>query len=171
MGVSTLLSEEEFLNLPEFAGRQELLEGELIELPPAKHLHDELVKRIFRLLLTRLPWERVWTESAYRLSPVNWLIPDASVSWPEQAFVGGWKQGAPMIAVEVASRGNTPDELERKRALYLKHGAEEVWIIYPVEHSMLVSRRDRALLVEADADYVCEALGVTVTPEYRTPIA
>jgi len=31
-----LLTEEEILNLPEFAGRQELIDGELIELPPAK---------------------------------------------------------------------------------------------------------------------------------------
>jgi hypothetical protein len=28
-----------------------------------------------------------------------------------------------MFAVEVASRGNTPEELERKRVLYLAHGA------------------------------------------------
>ena len=42
----------------------------------------------------------------------------------------GWYAGAPLIAIEVASRGNTPNELEFKKELYLAHGAREVWIVY-----------------------------------------
>jgi Uma2 family endonuclease len=34
-----------------------------------------------------------------------------------------------LIAIEVASRGNTPDELEFKKELYLAHGDREVWIV------------------------------------------
>jgi Uma2 family endonuclease len=170
MGVSTLLSEEEFLNLPERAGKQELLDGELIELPPAKDSHDELARRIAALLETAVPRSRVWVETAYRLASQKWFQPDVSVSWPEQRITDDWKQGSPMLAVEVASRGNTPEELERKRVLYLDHGAAEVWIIYPKTHTMLVSRPDSSLLVKADADYRCDLIGVAVTPEYRTPV-
>lgn len=170
MRVSNLLSEQEFLNLPESAGKYELLDGELIELPPAKDSHDELARRIAVLLETAVPRSRVWIESAYRLSAQRWLQPDVSISWPDQRVEDDWKQGAPMLAVEVASRGNTAEELERKRVLYLADGAAEVWVIYPKTHTMLVSRKDSSTHIDAGSDYQCELLDVTVTPEYRTPV-
>jgi Uma2 family endonuclease len=74
-----------------------------------------------------------------------------------------------MLAVEVESRGNTPEELERKRVLYLAHGAAEVWIVYPKTQTMLVSRPDCSIQIESGVDYRCDLLGVTVTPDYRTP--
>lgn len=41
MGTTTLLSIEEFFNLPNLdAGKRELIEGELIELPPATAPHN-----------------------------------------------------------------------------------------------------------------------------------
>ena len=170
LGVSTLLSEEEFLNLPESAGKQELLDGELIELPPAKYFHGELAKRIASLLETVVPRSRVWVEMAYRLAARRWLQPDVSVSWPELRIEDEWLQGAPLLAVEIASRGNTSEEIERKRVLYLEHGAAEVWIIYPKTHTMLVSRRDSSMHIDATAEYRCDLVGITVTPEYRTPV-
>jgi Uma2 family endonuclease len=42
----------------------------------------------------------------------------------------GWYSGAPLIAIEVASRGSTPHQLEFKKELYLAHCAREVWIVY-----------------------------------------
>src|SRR5437764_11788712 len=105
MSVTTLLTEEEFLNLPESPGKQELLDGELIELPPARYSHSELIKRLVKLLHTVLDESRVWTETAYRLRPRRWLIPDASVSWPGQPIEDQWFQRAPMLAIQVASRG------------------------------------------------------------------
>jgi Uma2 family endonuclease len=170
MSVSTLLSEEEFLNLPDSAGKQELLDGELIELPPATDSHDELAKRIAALLETVVPRSRVWVATAYRFSSQKWLKPDVSVSWPEQPVANDWKQGAPLLAVEVASRGNTPEELEKKRVLYLDNGATEVWVIYPKTHTMLVSRKDSSTHIEAAIDYRCDLIGITVTPAYRTPV-
>jgi Uma2 family endonuclease len=170
MSISTLLTDEEFLNLPEFAGRQELLDGELIELPPAKHSHSELVKRLVELLHTALDTSRVWTETAYRLRRGRWLVPDASVSWPNQQVEDDWFQGSPMLAVEVASRGNSPDQLEQKVVAYLEHGVGEVWIIYPKTRTMVVFRKGSTVRVASDSDYACDLIGVTVTPEHRTPL-
>ncbi|HTX34812.1 MAG TPA: Uma2 family endonuclease [Bryobacteraceae bacterium] len=171
VSVQTLLSEQEFLALPESPGKQELLDGELIELPPARHSHDELAKRIALLLATVLGWSRVWIESGYRLGPNRWLTPDVSVSWPDQPIEDDWPQGAPMLAIEIASRGNTAAELERKRLQYLAGGAGEVWIVYPETHSMLVSRQDGTVTaVDPAADYRCELIPVVVTPPYRTPV-
>src|SRR5712692_1297911 len=67
MSISVLLTEEEFLRLLEVSGKQELLDGELIEVPPATHSHSELVKSLVELLHTALHKSRVWTETAYRL--------------------------------------------------------------------------------------------------------
>ena len=128
--------------------------------------HDELARRIGGLLKTAVPEFRVWSETVYRFADGNWLKPDVSVSWPEQRVEDDYKQGAPMLAVEVASYGNTPHE--RKRILYLAHGAAEVWVIYPQTRSMLVARNALSLHVEPDVDYHCELISVTVTPEFRT---
>ena len=166
----TRLTDEEFLSLPDSPGKQELLDGELIELPPAKHAHDELARRIARLLETVLHPSRVWIESAYQLADVKWLQPDVSISWPDQPVVNDYKHGSPMLAVEIASRGNTPDELERKRIAYLDHGCGELWIIYPETRTMLVCSPAGSQHIEAHSDYHSPLAEVTVTPEYRTPI-
>src|SRR5215467_10244365 len=135
-----LLCEYEFLSLPDSICKQELLQGELIELPPAKYSYTELAHRFLWLLDGAASRACIWIGAFYRLSSLNWLAPDVSISWPNQRIEDDSQQGAPMIAIEIASRGNTPEQLERKRLLYLEYGAAEVWIIYPATHTMLVSR-------------------------------
>ncbi len=171
VSVQALLSEQEFLCLPESPGKQELLDGELIELPPAKLSHSQLAMLIVELLRTVLDLSRVCVEAGYRVGPNRWLVPDVSVLWPDQPIEDDWPQGAPMLAVEIASRGNTASDLERKRLQYLAGGAGEVWIVYPETHSMLVSRQDGTVAaVDPAADYRCELIPVVMTPQYRTPV-
>ena len=170
MTANTLLSEEEFLNLPEFEGRQELMDGELIELPPPKDSHNIMALHFLYLLWEAVGKSRVRMEAAYRLRPRRWLIPDVSVNWPDQRVEDDWLQGAPMLAVEIASRGNTPEQLHKKVLAYLEDGAAEAWIVYPKTRTMMVYRADgTVLLVAAGADYVCALLGVTITPADHTP--
>ena len=164
-----MLTEEEFLNLPEHAGKQELLDGELIELPPARRSHNRLAKRLMRLLETSVPETRVSMEMAYRLRKGRWLVPDVSVSWPDQASLDDWLQGSPMLAVEIASRGNKPAQIDRKVEAYLEHGVGEIWVIYPETRTMMVFRKDSTLRVPGGSDYHCELLGVTVPPDSRAP--
>jgi Uma2 family endonuclease len=109
-------------------------------------------------------------EMGFQLRKNRWVIPDVCVTWPDQPVFEGWFHGAPMIAIEVASRGNTPDELQEKVTDYLLNGAGEVWVIYPKSHTMLVHRPASTLSIAAAAAYHCEMIGVTVTPEYRTEI-
>ena len=169
MSVATLLTEDEFLNVPEFAGKQELLDGELIQLPPAGYSLSNLSNRLVDTLRTVLDENQVWILMAYRLRPGRWLIPDVSVSWPDQPIDDEWFQRSPMIAIEIASRGNTGQELEQKTAAYLEGGASEVWVIYPKTRSMVVSRNDCTLRIASGADYRCDLIGLTITPADRTP--
>ena len=154
-----MLTMEEFLRLTEMPGKQELLEGELISLPPAKRSHMEISKRLVDLFRSVLDDTRVWFETGYQLHG-QMLQPDVSVSWPDQRVEDDWFQGSPMIAVEVASRGNTAEEIEGKVAAYLEGGAAEVWVVYPKTRSMTVSGSDRVTRVSGT--YQCDALTITV---------
>src|SRR5579871_5397990 len=131
MTTKTLMSAEEFLNLPDEPGKQELLDGELIAVPPAKLTHIQVIKNVHELLRTILPKERVWVEAGYQLGTRGWLQPDVSVSWPDQRVENDWMQRAPMIAIEVISPANRPEHIDKKTAAYLDQGAAEVWVIYP----------------------------------------
>jgi Uma2 family endonuclease len=160
------LTAEEFLNLPDTPGKQELLDGELISLPPAKNSHS-IIARAFQDLLTALDKARVWFFEGYQLRR-GWLIPDVSVTWPDQP-VSEWFQGSPMIAIEIVSRGNTAAEIDRNVSAYLQEGAAEVWVVYPATHSMTVFCKDTTLRV-TDV-YRCERIGVTVKLDELLPEA
>ena len=92
--------------------------------------------------------------AAYQLRR-GWLIPDVSVTWPDQP-VSEWFQGSPMIVIEIVSRGNTAWEIDRKVGAYLQEGDAEVWMVYPATRSMTVFRTDETLRV-TDV-YRCERI-------------
>jgi Uma2 family endonuclease len=158
MSAVTQLTAEEFLNLPETPGKHELLDGELISMPPAKHYHSEIARAFQDLLLTALDKSRVWFCEGYQMKR-GWLIPDVSANWPDQP-VSEWFQGAPMIAIEIVSRGNTAEEIDRKVGAYLEEGAAEIWVVYPATRSMTVFRQQETLRI-TDV-YQCERLGVAL---------
>jgi Uma2 family endonuclease len=158
MSATTQLTAEQFLNLPDTPGKQELLDGELLSLPPAKHYHSKVARAFQKLLETVLDESRVWFFEGYQLKR-GWLIPDVSVNWPNQP-VSEWFQGAPMIAIEIVSRGNTAEEIDRKVGAYLEEGSDEVWVVYPATRSMTVFRKGDTLRVTDT--YRCELIGVVV---------
>jgi Uma2 family endonuclease len=164
-----MLSEEEFLNLPDTPGKHELLDGELIDLPPAKHHHGIIALNLTYLLAAVLAKYRVWREEAYCLREGRWLIPDVSVSWPDQPIERDWFKGSPMLAIEIASRGNTAEELESKTALYLEGGAAEVWVLYPKTQTIVVSRKHDILRIGPGETYYCELLKLTVISNFWVP--
>lgn len=137
---ATLMSIAEFESLPEMPGKQELLQGEPIILPPAKRTHHKIVQAMYRLLGSALAADVVCMEAGYQMSRDTWLQPDVSVTWPDQRVANDYFQGAPMIAIEIVSPGNTPTRIEKKVAAYLRYGAAEVWIVYPETSSMMVHK-------------------------------
>ena len=46
--------------------------------------------------------------------------------------------GAPELAIEIVSLGNTKRELLKKIRLYLRHGSSAVWIVYPGKRPIVV---------------------------------
>ena len=148
MGTTTLLTFEEFERLPAEPGKDELLNGELIHLPPAFLDHMEIVHAIFTLVAAIIGrpeggGRRVFMETGYKLGAKTWLVPDVSITHEHQARAK-YLEGAPALAVEVISEANTPKHIERKRRLYLEHGAIEVWVVYPETQSVRVYRAGHA---------------------------
>ena len=121
--VKTLLTFEEFEQLPDQPGKQELVRGELIELPPADLKHNRISHRIYHGLKaaleqahTRGEASEIWAKSSTRwdtcCSGKSWLQPDVSVTHAGQTE-GKYLEGAPAIAIEVISPGNTAKRIDR----------------------------------------------------------
>src|ERR1035441_10697021 len=61
-----MLSDEESLGLPDTPGKRELLDGELIDLPPAKLYHSAIAEKLMHLLATVIDDSHLWIEAVYR---------------------------------------------------------------------------------------------------------
>jgi Uma2 family endonuclease len=157
--VKTLLTFEEFEQLPDQPGKQELVRGELIELPPADYKHHFIAHLIYGFLKAALDQAqargetgelgRVFHEMGYLLPGACWLQPDVSVTHAGQP-IEKYLIGAPAIAIEVISPSNTPKRIAVKTELYFECGALEVWCFSPKKRraSIRVPGSERAIAVD-----------------------
>lgn len=131
----TLVSESEFLALPETMDRIELLDGEVIVSPSPSVWHQELLSRLVQLL-------RSWAESGERVfvghspldvrfAPGRILQPDAFVILGELALDHeGPIDRVPDLCIEVLSTNRVYDRLT-KRFVYAAAGVRELWLVEP----------------------------------------
>ncbi|SPF55733.1 conserved hypothetical protein [Candidatus Sulfopaludibacter sp. SbA4] len=144
---TTLLTFEEFEQLPDQPGNRELLNGELIELPVHERIPTEIAHRIFRQLHSVLlgahgrgeasELGKVYIHMGYKMPGDTYVQPDVSVTHagqPAERYLGG----APAIAIEAVSSTNTAEALDTKTELYFQFGAREVWRVYPKTRHIVV---------------------------------
>jgi Uma2 family endonuclease len=154
MGTITSLTFEDFEKLPDSPGKRELLDGELIEMPPPKTKHTKIQERIFRALDLYVLDNNlgdVHMEAGYKLGNRHWVQPDVSLASVEQDRASdpeGYLEGAPRLAVKVISQANTAESIDRKIAKYFEYGGEEVWVFYPKTRRVWLYRRNNSLAVE-----------------------
>jgi hypothetical protein len=77
--MTTLLTFEEFEQLPDEPGKMELLDGELIRFPPAKLKLMKLVHQLYGLLgpiVETAGLGEVFMETGYKFGKRAWLQPD-----------------------------------------------------------------------------------------------
>ncbi len=141
MDVATtgLMTFEEFERLPDEPGKRELVDGEVIEMPPADWEHNEVSTWIYQSLCESLAAAhsrgealelgKVRYEAGYKLPDNRYVQPDVSITHAAQTHGKYWN-GAPAIAIEVISDSNTAWQMEKKIELYFRHGAREVWRVY-----------------------------------------
>jgi Uma2 family endonuclease len=146
---TALMTFEEFERLPDMVGKRELIQGELLETPPAEVTHNEVADWLFLALHEALKAAHgrgearelgtVHREMGYLFSKRSWVQPDLSITHAEQARAK-YFQGGPAIAIEIISPGNTVDEIESKTDLYFEFGALEIWLVHP-KHRRIEIRR------------------------------
>jgi Uma2 family endonuclease len=164
MSTTTLITFAEFERLPDIPGKQELVDGELILMPPAEKRHATIAMRIAGMLWNSPVRDRARTDgTGYRIG-TGWIVPDASVLWPDQPQDEKYYLHSPMIAVEILSAG---ENIERKLRLYFEDGAQEVWVIDPRNDTMTVYLRQSQEIsrLNIDREYHSGAAQVTVLLE------
>ena len=104
--------------------------GQIVMSPPPHNDHRFAQSSIERLLLKKMRGGDALPEVAIDTADGT---KSADVAWMSDAFLKANKgrssfRRAPEICVEVKSPSNTLGELLEKKDLYLKAGAQEVWI-------------------------------------------
>ena len=149
-----LLTFEEFERLPDTPGKRELLDGELIELPPPKRKHSRIQLRIHSRLRPYVLDRRLGElhmGAGFKLGSRGWVQPDLSLITDEQDRSGdpeGYFEEAPRLAVEIISPSNTAQSVDRKLARYFEYGSEEVWVFYPASRRVWLYRRNQRVAIE-----------------------
>ena len=162
----TLMTADEFFDFCcRNDGRYELVQGEVIELPPANDEHGEISINIgtaFNNYSRQSGVGRTRAETGYRLEqePDTVRGPDISfVLLPRGQGVPLTRRfvlGAPDIAVEVVSPSNTASQIRRKVAEYLAAGSQRVWVVYPAARSVAVHRADGTTITYTGDDVITD---------------
>ena len=157
-----LLTVEDLLRMPDDGYRYELVKGELLRMPPAGNIHGKRTMRLGWRLAQQVEANDLGivfaAETGFRLAS----DPD-TVRAPDVAFViktrveevgefEGFWPGAPDLAVEVISPGDSYTEVEEKVEEYLQAGARAVWVVDPRRRTITVYRSlaDITILTEND---------------------
>jgi Uma2 family endonuclease len=156
VGTQTLLTIDEFLNIPDpKEGHFELHHGEIVFVPPPKWGRHEVQWKILALLQRSLG-DRfvVRTEMAFRPEPEHEMwIGDVACVAKERARTtppDAYLTGAPELVVEVISPGNTAEEIEDKQRICLANGCREFWTVFPKARTVSIASGDKTTRVGFD---------------------
>ncbi len=173
-----LWSDEAFMALPEDGGRYEIINGELVQMGNSGALHGYVCSLLITALASYVMSQKLGvildSSTAFKMKSGNWRSPDVSFFAKERLqglteLPTGFLEGAPDLAVEVLSAGNTVAEIHDKLVDYFDNGTRLSWVIHPSEHYVLVYRsaqEPECLLKSVDI-----LDGAEVVPDFRFPVA
>jgi len=168
---------DELLAMPDDGLLRELVDGEVWMTPPPGEEHGVVAARILVNLGSHVFAHDLGivhaAETGFRISenPDTVLAPDVafvSRERVERAAVGkGYRAGAPDLAVEVVSPGDSFAEVEAKVARWLAAGCRMMMVVNPTRRAATVyrSREDITLLSENDV-----IDGGDVVPGWKLPL-
>ena len=169
---------EELFMMPKDGFRYELVKGELRKISPAGSEHGAIIVNITVLLGQHVKSKKLGVcfgaETGFKIAsdPDTVRAPDVAFVSRERVPEGGipkkfWP-GAPDLAVEVISPGDTVDEVEEKVEDWLATGTRAVWVVSPKRRGVTVYRSmtDVTRLSEKD-----DLDGGDVVPGFRCKAA
>ena len=168
------------LDLPE---RFEVLNGEIIEMPPPKWRHTAISNRIHKALMMWLlsnPIGDAFSEGGYVFSesPLTTLVPDVSFIRNEQIpdddvddqASDDWLRTPPELVVEVVSPSDRASRVNKKVLAYLERGVKLIWIVDPSSRTVTIHAAARPGM--SRILYIGETLdGEDVLPGFSFPLS
>jgi Uma2 family endonuclease len=172
------MTAEQLLRMPDDGFRYELIAGELKKMSPSGWRHSSIAGQLHTRLGQHVEQHdlgRVFgAEPGFILArdPDTVRAPDIAfvrrehlpAAPPEDAF---WP-GAPDLAVEVVSPGDTLREVDEKVEAWLAAGAAMVWVVNPKWRSVTVYRSATDIKVLTEKDQLD---GQDVVPGFRCPVS
>ena len=171
-------TDAEFMALNRDGHRYEIVNGELIDMGNSGAKHGYVCSILMTLLGGYVHLQKLGamfdSSTAFKMKSGNKRSPDVSFMAKERLqglddLPDGFLEGAPDLAVEILSPGNTVAEIHDKLVEYFENGARLVWVIHPQEQYVLVYRSsqepDRLLKSVNSLD------GEEIVPGFTLPIA
>ena len=158
--------------------RYALVRGELLRMTPAGFAHGAVVVNLTAPLAQHVKAHRrgivCGAETGFVLArdPDTVLAPDIAFVRRERIPASGppatfWN-GAPDLAVEVVSPGDTRPQVASKVDAWLSAGARAVWVADPRDSSVTIHQQGRAPQRLTAADTLD---GAPLLPDFRLPVA
>lgn len=155
--------------------RFELVRGDEIVVSPVGFEHGDLVLAfgpVLRAAARRAAVGRVVTEVGFWLAEDVLLAPNLALVPPEAVPLDPQKrrmiEGAPRLAVEIASPSQESGALAEKIDLYLAAGVDPVWVLYPSRRLVAVHRPEQPVRLLRGDDILD---GGDAIPGFRLAVA
>ncbi len=138
-----------FMALPQDGDRYELVNGELVAMGNSGALHGWICSTLTILLGGYVRTHNLGvlfdSSTSFKMKNGNRRSPDVSFFAKErlrgfQELPVGFLEGAPDLAVEILSPGNTVAEMHDKLVEYFENGTRLAWLLHPQERYILVYR-------------------------------
>ena len=138
---------EEWLTMPEVQdATEEVVNGEIRVMPPAKLIHALIIDSLYYAIVTQIDRSkvRVLASSAglvVRKHPLTSRVPDIAIfDLSTMVEADGYVHSAPQLIVEVLSPANTRRDRAGELADYAALGVPEVWVVSPEARTVEVLR-------------------------------
>ena len=155
-----LMTAKELIRLSRDGHRYELVKGELLTMSPAGEQHGAVIMKVAVPLGHHVASNKLGivygAETGFKLEsdPDTVLAPDVAFIRRERIrkISVAFRDGAPDLAVEVTSPGESRNKVAKKAQQWLKLGALVVWVVDPQKQIVTIYRsgQDAKILTKAD---------------------
>jgi Uma2 family endonuclease len=173
-----LITAEEFARMPDppDGSRQELVQGEIITMPPPGGLHGACCSKVDRRLGNFVEANKLGTVTSNDTGFISERDPD-TVRGPDISFWSrerlpevpeGYIEVPPDLAIEVVSPNDHYSRVQQKVRHHLTHGVRLVWVVDPTDRSVTVYRSLQQAIILQEKETIT---GEDVLPGFSCLVA